>query len=169
MFKPAPNACGSLQSVVTELTTVIVVDSGLYAYLSEVLGVAGADHTYLRLGNAPTCEYIRVTSVSATPNELVIERGMDDTEATTFAVGADIEYVLTAEAVEDIVSTSEGLSFTVEAGNGIAVASDEPGVFVVSLETELGFVSSNGSLDIVAEDGVVNFVLNPNAQGCCGS
>lgn len=170
MFVPVPNACGNIVITAQALDNVITVDPGLYQRLEAVLGLLGPNHTYLKLGVFPYIEYIRVTAVSNIPNQLVIERGIDNTTPILHAANTSVEYILTAAAVTELSVAVDPIQINVE-GNGGWVDNPEPNVFNITI-LGVNLTSDNGSIDI-ADIGVVDgsqtidLAVNPAMFGVC--
>lgn len=104
MFKPIPNAKGCIVANLTPIANVMLIDDDSYAVLASTLGEGGVDHTFIRMGTAPQCEYIRVQQLNS--GVVTINRGEDGTIPLAFLSTTEFEYVLTAAAVEDMISVS---------------------------------------------------------------
>lgn len=166
MFTPTPNACGTLMFAIDSMTNVITVDGGLYARLASVLGTEGPDHTYLKIGDAPVVEYMRVQYVSSIAGQIVVDRGIDGSGPKAHAAGAYLDYILTAAAVQDIMDIGQGLEVALTVDAPLQVDTSVTNQFHLSLDP-LNLTSPNGSVDIVGDWPDIELAVNPNRQGCC--
>lgn len=169
MFVPVPNACGNIVITAQALDNVITVDPGLYQRLEAVLGLLGPNHTYLKLGVFPYIEYIKVTAVSNIPNQLVIERGIDNTTPILHAANTSVEYILTAAAISDLQTAATEVSISVNGAGWID--NPEPNVFVITVPG-VTLTSDNQSIDIadkgISDDyQVIDIAVNPAMFGVC--
>lgn len=167
MFTPVPNACGSVLITVQMLDNVITVDPGLYQRLEDALGIMGSNHTYLKVGTYPYIEYIRVTSVSGIPNQIVVERAIDNTLPQIHAANTAIEYVLAAQAVQDMVDAASMATLSLTGQYPVIVDQSAANAFGISL-APVSLTSENGSIIISGTFPEMGIVVNPTNNGCCG-
>lgn len=164
MFIPVPNATGCLMATVGPMDSVLSVDPDLYGQLQAALGVGGS-HTYLRLGSAPYCEYVRVDQVQGALGFIAVSRARNGTGASGFPPTTQVAYELTADAVRDIVEDAVAPTFTLLAEYPIKVRSENHNEFIVSIDPLS--LDSNGSIDVTGEWPAIHLAVNPNSSGCC--
>lgn len=166
MFKPVHNANGCLTSAVSSGAGLLALDSDTISALSAVLGLGGSDHTYLRIGEPPLCEVVRVSNVTMDGTVDAV-RAQDGTSARAFSAGAPVEYVMTAQAVEDIVNaTVSPNNVTVVAGDNITVSEGPEGTFTVSAVG--ANITSEGTIAVSGTYPNISIDVERGAFGCCG-
>lgn len=164
MFKAAPNVKGCITASIGPLSNVFLPDSESYAKLAEVLGEGGTDHTYIKLGEVPNAEYVRVTSTIA--GTFIVSRGVDNTDPQSYPALTEFEYVLTAAAMQDILSEVIPTDVQITGIAPVVVVELASNQFSISIPVPT-FVSSDASVDVTGS--FPNFDINVvrGANGCC--
>lgn len=85
---------GNLVSTASTKDNIIRVDDNTYTYLSGLLGL---DYCYLRLGKS---EIIKVLGFN-TPNILLVQRGVDNSDIVTHITGESLGYIFTISELKD--------------------------------------------------------------------
>jgi hypothetical protein len=165
MFKPVPNAKGCIMSNISALSNTMEVDADSYAVLVAALGEGGVDHTYIRIGEAPLCEYIQVQQLNS--GVAIINRGEDSTIPQAFPALTEYEYILTAAAIEDIVQESMSPpSLSINGISPIVVTQLGSNNFEISVPEPV-FNSSGNTVDITGSFPNYDFNVVRGTNGCC--
>ena len=162
MFKPVHSLQGWITSALTALNTAVFVDEVSYALLQRKLGAG--NHTYAVIKNSAEFEVVKITAVGN--GMITIVRAQDGTTATPFATGAEIEFVMGAQAIQEIISTQIDTEVTLEGGGMVTVTKVGPNHYTV-FAPEVTLASETDQ--IIVGGNFPNFVLStPTKQGCCG-
>ena len=159
MFKTFYGAQGTLAATTSAVATTIQVSTELASALSAL----GSDWTYLKISDGYNTEIVKVTAVSGA--NLTVEREIDDTTGYAFLLGSSVCFVLPAAGVLDIATGVVSVPSFSGAGDGIANATYEDGVYTVAVEAP-NFTSE--TLDILGTWPDIQFEINEGGCSCCG-
>lgn len=168
MFKPVPNAVGCLTQSCSSVDNILFISTALFNYLQSNVAFGAGETTYLSIGEVPYKEYVRVTAINpSNPVSIIVDRGLNGTQARLFNLGDMLRYEITAEAIHDI-AVEAGSSVSIKADYPLSVSQNEDtGVWSISIE-ELQLNGST-SIEITGEWPEFGFAVIPNSQGCCGN
>lgn len=161
MFKPVHGVDGTLVTSVDMNATTLVVDNGTLCLLKRRM--QSGDYTYLLMRQNYDYEIVKVTGFVA--NGLTVLRGQDSTVRKAFTAGAEIEFVLGAAAIQDII-TERGLAEVNITGDGIVtVTKNSTNNYTISAP-EINITSDSPNVLVSGE--FPNFVLSaPVLINCC--
>lgn len=157
---------GVLQSGAPGSALVMTVDGAYAAYLASLLIGGAWTYAKSRVGNS--VEIIKITGISG--QVITVVRGVDNTLALSLATGAELEFVMGASAIADLItaaSMAPALVLTVT--GALTLTENSTNNYTLGVpQTEV--TSTSGSL-IVASSGVNQFNVEVNAStiGCCAS
>lgn len=161
-----PGVIGILQSDAPGSALVMTVDGAYAAYLAGVLVGGAWTYAKSRVGNS--VEIIKITGI--TGQIITVDRAEDNTTALVFATGAELEFVMGASAVADLIAAASMAPAITISGAGAAVVT-EPTTnnYIVTVPvTEL--TSSGGSLVVTSTgENIFNAEVNTSTIGCCAS
>jgi hypothetical protein len=166
MFKSAFNAKGELLAHTTAMSNILQVSTELYNVLAGILGVGGTDHTYLKLGIAPSCEIVKVDSVSSTAFALVVQRGQENTTPNTFAAFTPIEFALGEMAVRDMIQEINAPNFILNASAPLHAVQNATNDYTISID-DLALVSDDDSILVSGTYPNISLAVNSQHDGCC--
>lgn len=166
MFKPVQGAVGELAQILgaADLVAYVNVD-----FANKIMtAIAGGHHTYVIVSELGLVEAMKVTSADLFG--LVIERAKDGTTAQVFNAGATIEYVLTSEAVLDIVNArlaeiaiEDTLTFSINAPHAVV----RTGLNVDITVQPTAITSPNNTIDVTGSGFEIGVDVERGAFGCC--
>lgn len=163
MFKPVHGIDGTLVNSITVPSATLVVDDATLCLLKRRLADAG-DYTYLLIRQAYDYEIVKTTSFAA--NGVNVLRAQDGTTALAFPAGAEIEFVLGAAAIQDILAQRGLDEITLEGGGIVTVT--QLGVNHYSISAPAISITSS-SPNVLVGGTFPNFVLSaPLLTDCCG-
>lgn len=161
-----PGVIGVLQSGAPGSAVVMTVDGAYAAYLAGLLGGGAWTYARSRVGN--TAEIIKITGISG--QVITVDRAEDNTLALSLATGAELEFVMGASAVADLITAASMAPALVLAVTGaLTLTENSTNNYTLGVpQTEV--TSTSGSL-IVTSSGVNQFNVEVNAStiGCCAS
>lgn len=166
MYKSAINASGFLLEDAAALANVISVSSNVYQRLAGILGTLGVDHTYMQLGDAPNAEIIRVKQVNNVSFELIVDRAVEGTTAKAYPAATSIAYVLTENAIMDIINATIAPTLTITAMAPLVAEVVATNTYELSL-TPLALGSNNESVLFTGTWPNIDLAVNPASNGCC--
>lgn len=162
MFKPVHGINGSLTQALTAAGGVIYVDDSTLCLLKRRLLDSG-DYTYLLLRQAYDYEIVKTTGFSA--NAVSVERAQDGTVAQAFPIGTEVEFVLSASAIADLIA-DRGLAEVNITGGGIVTVT-KLGTNEYSISAPPVDITSD-SPNVLVGGEFPNFVLSaPLLVDCC--
>lgn len=162
MFVPMHIAPGKLTSAIASSSNLIAVNPEFYADFMQRIGV---NHTYLAISNGTTVEIVRATG-TANYCILAVGRAVDNTIGRAFPSSCDIRYVLTAEAIKDIVNTHQPAEVTITAGDGISVEQEFTNVFTISA-VPVNLTSGDESISIIGTAPNLDIRVDSKLNSCC--
>lgn len=154
---------GRLTEPTVEHSPAIQVDGSLAGALEASGFVNGVDHTYFAVFSGGAYEIVKVIAVDATV--LTVERGQTDEGSFPFPVGAEVQYVVTAQSVIEQLGPVE--TDVQISGAGIAgVMESDPNVFEVNVPVP-EFEGENG-IEIYGTYPQMRFSYTTPEGNCCG-
>lgn len=161
MLIPVHQLDGVLLSALADNVLLMPLDTDSIGILDAKLGAS--DWTYLYIQQGVNYEIVKVTDVDG--DLVTIERGVDGTSAIDFLAGADVGFILTTSAIEDIIVARQLAGITITGVGAIEVEETAPGVY--NLTVPEFALTGEGKLVVTGsyEEGYV--VSNETPLGCC--
>lgn len=153
MHKFLFSASGNLTFPLQASSNVIVINYGLYNYLSSI--IEEGDWGYLKLQDDVSTEIVKVFALLG-GNRLAVLRGIDYTIPTVFYTNAIISYANTQAAFLDDLDLSD---LQIVGQDGIQVETNN-----ISYEIH---IEDLGGTEIVGENGVFVLARNEQTYKCC--
>lgn len=161
MFKPVHGIDGTLLTGVSASATTLIVDDTTLCLLKRRL--TSADYTYLLLRQNYDYEIVKTTGIVG--NGVAVLRAQDGTSPLIFTAGAQVEFVLGAAAIQDVI-TDRGLAEVVLDGDGIVTVTRNSANNYTISAPEITITSD--SPNVLVSGDFPNFVLSaPTLVNCC--
>lgn len=168
MFKPLQGVSGTLVQPAGAGDNIMYVDAQLAAWISAGLTPGAGNHTYLLIEQTGMSEAVKV--MDFTPFALLVERGKDGSSPKTFLEGATLKYILTAEAVGELVVEAINalppeavLQFSINAPHSVERVDEQ---VTINIQPP-NITSPDGTIDVTGSGLDIGISIQRGAFGCC--
>jgi hypothetical protein len=161
-----PGVIGVLQSSAPGSALTLTIDGAYAAYLAGLL--TGTTWTYAKTRVGNSVEVMKITGISG--QVITVTRAEDNTEPLGLAVGAQLEFIMGASAVADLITAAALAPALVLTGSGaVTVTENSTNNFTVGVPIS-AVTSNNASLLVTsAGPGQFDLAVNTSTIGCCTS
>lgn len=161
-----PGVVGILQSTIAGSAVTATVDSAYATYLATLL--VGGAWTYVKTRVGRSVEVIKVTGISA--QVVTLTRGQDNTAALTLTAGSELEFVMGAGAVQDLINAAAMAPAIVFNGTGALTITETSANHYTFDVPETEVTGTDGSIVVTsASTNLFDVSVNASTIGCCAT
>ena len=161
MFKPVHGVNGTVISALAIPATTLILDDATLCLLKRRLSTG--DYTYLLLRQGYDYEIVKTAGFVA--NGVTVIRAQDNTVALAINVGAQVEFVLGAAAIQDIIVERGLAEVNIEGKGIITVVKNATNSYTISAPP---IAITSDSPNILVGGAFPNFTLSaPVLTDCC--